>query len=235
VLQAEAAYLRDLGSRNGTFVNGARISMPHPLMHGDVIKLGGTTLIYRKGTSPAPTESFPRPAPVVHPVREETAVQAEVPAVAAPVSPAEKSMEASPAPEPVVGPVMEETPAQAEVPIVSAPEPPVEIRVAPSQPSILALVVRGGNLSGTTFQLTRSPMTLGRNPSSHIVIRHEATSWNHAVFKQEDMKWYVSDMGSSNGTRLNDTRLEPNQPYPLQVGDQLKFGETLLEVTQNAG
>lgn len=36
--------LEDLGARNGTFLNGARIEGPRPLTAGDTIRLGGTTI-----------------------------------------------------------------------------------------------------------------------------------------------------------------------------------------------
>lgn len=39
--------IEDLGSTNGTFVNGLRISEPHALFEGDTIELGGTTFIVR--------------------------------------------------------------------------------------------------------------------------------------------------------------------------------------------
>jgi pSer/pThr/pTyr-binding forkhead associated (FHA) protein len=202
VRQGNDAYLRDLGSRNGTFVNGARISMPHRLAHGDVIKLGETTLVFRSGSVPLPEVTVTERTPIESPTEEETIVYKEDPvATAAP-------------PQPV---------------------PVAEITFATRRQLMLTLTVRSGDLSGTSFQLNQSPMTLGRNPESHIVISHVTTSWNHAVFKQEDMKWFVRDVGSSNGTHLNEKRLEPNQPHPIQVGDQLKFGETLLEVTQDAG
>jgi transcriptional regulator with GAF, ATPase, and Fis domain len=40
--------IRDLGSRNGVFVNGVRVS-DAPLRHGDVLQLGHTLLLYRVG------------------------------------------------------------------------------------------------------------------------------------------------------------------------------------------
>jgi hypothetical protein len=39
--------VRDLGSRNGTFVNGDRIVRDRPLWPGDQIQIGGTRLVYR--------------------------------------------------------------------------------------------------------------------------------------------------------------------------------------------
>ena len=48
----------DLGSTNGTFVNGSRIFEPQTLSEGDTIELGGTTLVVREiqteATQPAP-------------------------------------------------------------------------------------------------------------------------------------------------------------------------------------
>jgi pSer/pThr/pTyr-binding forkhead associated (FHA) protein len=40
--------LRDLGSSNGTFVNGERLSSEHRLRVGDEIKVGGTRLVFRE-------------------------------------------------------------------------------------------------------------------------------------------------------------------------------------------
>jgi pSer/pThr/pTyr-binding forkhead associated (FHA) protein len=37
---AEGAFLRDLGSRNGTLVNGARLLDERPLRHGDQVQVG---------------------------------------------------------------------------------------------------------------------------------------------------------------------------------------------------
>lgn len=40
-------YLRDLGSRHGTWVNGAMVTTPHPLQHGDQIRVGGVELVFK--------------------------------------------------------------------------------------------------------------------------------------------------------------------------------------------
>jgi len=43
----DTAILEDLGSRNGTSVNGSRIESPTTLATGDSIKVGATTLVFR--------------------------------------------------------------------------------------------------------------------------------------------------------------------------------------------
>jgi pSer/pThr/pTyr-binding forkhead associated (FHA) protein len=49
----ELCAVEDLGSTNGTFVNGLRISGPQTLKQGDTIELGGSTLVVRELPAPA--------------------------------------------------------------------------------------------------------------------------------------------------------------------------------------
>jgi pSer/pThr/pTyr-binding forkhead associated (FHA) protein len=56
--------IRDLSSRNGTFVNGSRIDRDRPLHPGDEIQVGNTRLIFRAERSardPGVTEGAERP------------------------------------------------------------------------------------------------------------------------------------------------------------------------------
>ena len=64
--------VEDLGSTNGTFVNGSRISAPQTLKQGDEIKLGASTLVVRE--LPAPPAADP---PVVSPPAAESHATAE--------------------------------------------------------------------------------------------------------------------------------------------------------------
>lgn len=49
VMQGEGYLLEDLGSTNGTFVNGVRLSAPQALQSGDLVKLGETIeLVYEQ-------------------------------------------------------------------------------------------------------------------------------------------------------------------------------------------
>jgi DNA-binding winged helix-turn-helix (wHTH) protein len=47
VVEAGAATIHDMGSRNGTYVNGTRIEKPTPLASGDKIKIGSASLVFR--------------------------------------------------------------------------------------------------------------------------------------------------------------------------------------------
>jgi adenylate cyclase len=64
--QVGGIVLRDLGSMNGTFIQGERVQGIRMLRHGDEIRMGNTTLRYDDGVTPF---HFPLPAPspgVVH-------------------------------------------------------------------------------------------------------------------------------------------------------------------------
>jgi predicted component of type VI protein secretion system len=78
--------IEDLGSTNGTFVNGLRIAGPQTLSVGDTIELGGTTLVVRELPIPASERSLRAvpPQPTVVPGTSSPGAQAsqETPAVA---------------------------------------------------------------------------------------------------------------------------------------------------------
>ena len=46
----------------------------------------------------------------------------------------------------------------------------------------------------------------------------------HAIIRKARDGYEIMDMGSSNGTWLENQRLIPNQPYPLESGDRIRIG-----------
>ncbi|HEX5101106.1 MAG TPA: adenylate/guanylate cyclase domain-containing protein [Polyangiaceae bacterium] len=67
--RGQALILRDLGSLNGTYINGERVNGERELKHGDDIALGGTRARYDDGSG------RPMPAPLVHPQQYTQPVQ----------------------------------------------------------------------------------------------------------------------------------------------------------------
>jgi len=59
-----AFVVQDLGSRNGTFLNGRRVEGEAPLPNGSVIRIGGFTLTFYTGEPTAPKKPTPRRTPV---------------------------------------------------------------------------------------------------------------------------------------------------------------------------
>jgi DNA-binding winged helix-turn-helix (wHTH) protein len=57
VIAGEAVTLEDLGSKNGTWLDGQRLAVPRALDDEAVLKLGSATFTFRLARHPKPTES----------------------------------------------------------------------------------------------------------------------------------------------------------------------------------
>lgn len=67
-------------------------------------------------------------------------------------------------------------------------------------------------------------IVVGRSTSCDIVIADPHMSKAHAMIQPFGGRWHVSDMGSRNGTGVNNARLEPRGPaMPVQFGDLVSF------------
>lgn len=56
-------------------------------------------------------------------------------------------------------------------------------------------------------------------------------SRRHASIHDQDGMVYVTDLDSTNGTRINGLPLITNQPYRLREGDEIQFGNLTLIIT----
>jgi hypothetical protein len=90
------------------------------------------------------------------------------------------------------------------------------------------LVVVEGPLTGTEVPLEGAQVTLGRAPDSTIVIDDDYASSRHARIYESEGAWVVEDLGSTNGTWLDRTRL--TTPTVLPVGAPLRVGRTTLVI-----
>lgn len=59
---------------------------------------------------------------------------------------------------------------------------------------------------------------------------HMGLSRRHALIRRMDHGYEVLDLGSVNGTWLNDERLVPHRAYPLASGSHLRLGRMRLYV-----
>src|SRR5215210_1223661 len=55
-------------------------------------------------------------------------------------------------------------------------------------------------------------------------------SRRHAILSYKDGVYQIEDLGSANGTFVNDRRLAPQAAMPLASGDELKCGTLLMRV-----
>ncbi|MEU6588654.1 FHA domain-containing protein [Streptomyces sp. NPDC046881] len=97
-------------------------------------------------------------------------------------------------------------------------------RNAPSK-----LVVTEGTLTGTTVALQGQTITLGRAHDSTIVLDDDYASSRHArIYPDRDGQWIIEDLGSTNGTYLDRSRL--TTPTPIPLGAPIRIGKTAIEL-----
>jgi hypothetical protein len=90
------------------------------------------------------------------------------------------------------------------------------------------VVVKSADLEdGEGFELNSAQLTIGRGNQNDIPIAtDEYASARHARFEPRQDGVWVQDLGSTNGTFLNGTRLD--RPRRLAQGDVVRVGETDL-------
>lgn len=93
-----------------------------------------------------------------------------------------------------------------------------------------SLLLTGGPLVGTILPLGAAPIVIGRSPASTLVLEDEYASGRHARLQPSDQGWWIEDLGSRNGTFVDDERL--SEPRLLNLGDIVRIGQTTLELVR---
>ncbi len=94
----------------------------------------------------------------------------------------------------------------------------------------------GVNVMGVTVEVIRGPdkgrvfqidaeAVIGRKSES-LPVTDGTVSREHARLSMHDERWTIEDAGSANGTFLNGSKIK--KATPVQIGDQIRCGTTLL-------
>ncbi|MEX0753895.1 MAG: FHA domain-containing protein [Actinomycetota bacterium] len=88
----------------------------------------------------------------------------------------------------------------------------------------LLLVKRGPN-AGSTFLIEAVATTIGRVPESDVFLDDVTVSRSHARVERRDGAFFVTDLGSLNGTYVNGERVDETK---LASGDEIQVGKFKL-------
>lgn len=105
----------------------------------------------------------------------------------------------------------------------------LKIRLEEAKSSAPVLVVISGKPLGKSFFLTQDRMILGRELTADISIGENSISRQHTEFAITEAGIQVRDLGSTNGTYVNDVRLEKDTAPLLSDGDLIRCGSTILK------
>jgi hypothetical protein len=79
--------------------------------------------------------------------------------------------------------------------------------------------------SGERLTLSNATLTIGRLPESDIPLVDANASRNHAEIRPRGNGWIVADLGSTNGTKVNGSKITD---HLLRDGDEIMIGTTRI-------
>ncbi|MGH7270638.1 MAG: GGDEF domain-containing protein, partial [Polyangiaceae bacterium] len=87
------------------------------------------------------------------------------------------------------------------------------------------VVIYGADL-GRRLELGKGPFEIGRSNGNDLFIDQESISRHHARITFDAGSYVIADLGSTNGTFVNDHRVTAQK---LRDGDQLRIGRSILK------
>ena len=88
------------------------------------------------------------------------------------------------------------------------------------------LVLIENNKPAHSYPLAKERVVIGRLAESDVVVSDPAASRRHAEIRRQDGQYVISDLGSTNGTRVNEAAIGERT---LEEGDRISIGRTVLE------
>jgi hypothetical protein len=110
------------------------------------------------------------------------------------------------------------------------PQPPVTSTATdPGGVTDPTLIVRTGVDAGAALILDGRRVTAGRGNGCDLIVRDTTVSREHAAFVLRGDVWWVLDLGSTNGTRINGLRAAE---HPVMPGDRIELGDVVVELVE---
>jgi predicted component of type VI protein secretion system len=93
-------------------------------------------------------------------------------------------------------------------------------------------VPRGSTMDVSEHTFTRAVITVGRSPECDLVLPGDEirVSRQHVRVERREAGYLLVDLGSRNGTVLNDKTIQPGSTHPLNEGDVIKMGTVEMKI-----
>ena len=94
------------------------------------------------------------------------------------------------------------------------------------------LQILSGKRQGAVIELATGDVDIGNRKSAKLSIRDPWISYNHAKISGQDGRFYIEDLGSSNGTWINGEKIKRHE---LTTSVLIYFGKTKVRFTTDGG
>lgn len=111
---------------------------------------------------------------------------------------------------------------------MKSPSPPVAAKASKGGKAPAAVVVHEPEGDKPRTVRLSGQVDIGRADGCAIRLQDTYVSQVHARLAGKDGAWYVEDLGSTNGTYLNDRKVVA--PVEVHAGDVVRIGKTVLEL-----
>jgi len=108
--------------------------------------------------------------------------------------------------------------------LVEGPDRPLTGELQAVGTAVLHLIRNGR--PAATFPLNKQVTSIGRLGDCDVVVSDPGVSRHHAEIRRDDGTYVLADLGSTNGTRVNQDVVSQRE---LQPGDRITVGRTVLE------
>lgn len=105
--------------------------------------------------------------------------------------------------------------------------PVTNIDDKPSPDANPFLVMAAGPKPGNIYDLKKPKITIGRDLTNDIVIQDPEISRFHLVLRWADSSYTIEDLGSTNGTMVNDSTLTARTPTRMHANDVIQIATSL--------
>jgi pSer/pThr/pTyr-binding forkhead associated (FHA) protein len=97
-----------------------------------------------------------------------------------------------------------------------------------TRPLATRLAITEGPLKDTVIQLNGTPLLLGRAEDADLVLEDDYVSGRHARLFPQGSRWFLEDLGSTNGTFVSGNPL--SRTVAVEPGTPIRIGKTVLEL-----
>ncbi len=101
-----------------------------------------------------------------------------------------------------------------------------DVYLVNGRPVLASLSMQSGPMAGRTYRFHQDVSTVGRTNGNDLVISGRSVSRRHARLWFDNGHWFIEDVGSSNGTLVNNVRIY--QAVTLNDGDVINFGDEVV-------
>ena len=219
-LDENGAYVIADLSVNGTTVNGARIDGERTLARADVIRIGTDEFRFYGNAAAAPSAAAPASAPEA----------AAAPESADPAGERQPWQSADP-PMPPPGAAQRLFDTMNGL----AATPPARPAMPAVAPAIASILIRSGPMKGERLAVRTPVANIGRADYNDLVVADSSVSTMHAKLVRREGLWMIADLGSTNGSWVDEERVEDE--LPLTPGATIRLGEItmMFEPLDDAG